>query len=270
MGLIAACSLPTTPAPSTGPEQEPATQEPTPERKATPQESAKSSDVAPERTGKSDNSATSVLPPSSYQPPKVNPATTTVVSRIKTKERIVFITIDDGGYLPSPIPAAQILRENDLPVTQFLVTSDIARDIDFYGKVSQRDGQTVQNHMVDHESLLSKSLAEQQQQICGANDDLELWYGDRPWLMRPPFGEMNEDTRRAAASCGIDYIVMWTVDTPNGAFIYNRGDGLRPGDIILFHWGPSTVWHLELAIDRIEAQGFRVAALQDYLPRSPR
>ena len=269
LALSAACSLPASaPESDTGAPSETVSRQPTPERESTPQRTAESDETAPEATAASDPDSQFVPPPSNYRPPKVDPVAATVVSRIRTKEKLVFITIDDGGYLPSPTPAAKILKENNLPVTQFLVTSDIARDIDFYGKVSRRDQQTVQNHMVSHESLRAKSLVEQQQQICGANDDLERWYGERPWLMRPPFGEMNENTRRAAATCGIDYIVMWTVDTPNGTFKYSRGDQLRSGDIILFHWGPSTVWHLQQAIWRIKEQGFQVAALQDYLPRS--
>lgn len=86
-------------------------------------------------------------------------------------------------------------------------------------------------------------------------------------MLRPPYGEWNETTRTAAKACGIKYIVMWNVSLPTSQLRYAEGTKLKAGDIILTHWRPDLYRHLPGALDDIKRQGFKIAALQDYLPR---
>ena len=54
---------------------------------------------------------------------------------------------------------------------------------------------------------------------------------------------------------------------PHPVIRYADGSKFRAGDILLVHWRPKLAHDLALTIDTIEKDGFRVAALQDYLPR---
>ena len=65
----------------------------------------------------------------------------------------------------------------------------------------------------------------------------------------------------------MDYIVLWNASLPKAYIRYAQGDKLKPGDIILTHWRPDLYKHLPRALKDIQQQGFKVAALQDYLPR---
>ena len=207
-------------------------------------------------------------PEANYRLPAQTPGRATAVNRIDTKDRVVFLTIDDGGHEESP--TAQILQEKKVPVTSFLTTEFVDHDPEFYGQIAEVDGQIIQNHTVTHPELPFLSYNSQRQQICEASRTLRSWYGAKPWMMRPPYGEYNDDTAAAAAKCGVDYLVLWSVNMPEGGkgtFLYSQNQRFVPGDIILVHWRPNLHQDLLRGLRDIKRQGFRVAALQDYLPR---
>lgn len=187
-----------------------------------------------------------------------------VLRSVDTTDKVVFLTIDDG-YSDSA-KTAKILRKFDVPVTSFLTQSAIGENRNYFAKLSEQDGQAIQNHSINHPQLPSLDQAGQENQICVTSDDFAEWTGTRPWMLRPPYGEYNETTRVAAKECGIDYIVNWNVSLPAGHLRYAEGAGLKSGDIILTHWRDDLPRHLKRALRDIRKQGFKVGALQDYLP----
>lgn len=188
-----------------------------------------------------------------------------VVSRVPTSDKVVFITIDDGYGRPANV--ANLLRRIDLPVTSFLTADTVAQNTEYFAEISQRDGQVIQNHSINHPQMPNLSEAGQKTQICTTSDKFAQWFGTRPWMFRPPYGEYNDTTRKAAAQCGIDYLAMWTVSLPTCCLRYAEGNSLKPGDIILTHWREDLALDLLRTFNDIKDQGFRVAALEDYLPK---
>ena len=210
-------------------------------------------------------------PPTNITPPKPKAGRARTLDRIQTKDRVVFFTIDDGGIRERA--TAKILADTGIPVTAFLTQEYVADSPNFYQRISENDGQVIQNHTVSHPQLPILDLAGQEAEICGANQALSDWYGQRPWILRPPFGESNATTEVAARNCGLDYVVLWTINMPEGGkgrFQYSQGEKLVPGDIILAHWRPDLHRDLKTALRDIRRQGFKVAALQDYLPKVKR
>lgn len=206
--------------------------------------------------------------PSVIKPPIAVDGMAPVVGRVRTSDRVVFITIDDGG-VEEP-KTARLLERTKLPVTSFLTKKYVQGNPGFYQQISEADGQVIQNHTLTHPQLPTLSLAGQRAEICGDSAALSQWYGNQPWLLRPPFGESNEVTQKAARACGIDYLVLWTVNMPSGGhgnLQYAEGNRLVPGDIILAHWRQDLNKDLKRALGNIAHQGFKVAALQDYLPK---
>ena len=211
---------------------------------------------------------TSATPTPSVRLPKAEPGKATTISRIKTKDPVVFLTIDDGGH--EEPPTAAILHKERIPITSFLAVDVVDHDPDFYQRISQRDGQTIQAHTLTHPQLPLLGYDAQRWEICESKRVLTQWYDERPWMVRPPYGDYNDSTLVAADSCGLDYVVLWTVNMPEGgkgSFQYKTGDGFVPGDIILAHWRPDLHLDIKRALRDIRSQGFEVAALQDYLPR---
>jgi peptidoglycan/xylan/chitin deacetylase (PgdA/CDA1 family) len=189
-----------------------------------------------------------------------------VLHRIDTTDPVVFITIDDG-YDKDPRVVA-LLQSRHIPVTPFLTVDAIKDKPSFFVKVQNASGQSVEDHTLTHPKLSTLGYDAQVREICGAATTLQGYFGQKPWLFRPPYGDYDRTTRREAASCGMKALVLWDVSLPHAVLRYANGSVLHRGDIILIHWRPNLYRDLPVALDAAAAQGLRVAALQDYLPQT--
>lgn len=193
-----------------------------------------------------------------------------VISEIPTKENIVFLTFDDGAEKDPQF--VTMMRELKIPFTMFLTDSVIRADYGYFKKL-QRLGNGIQNHTLTHPNLRTLGAEAQKQEICGQQKKLKDRYGTMPRLFRPPYGNWNEDTRAAAASCGIEKIVLWRESMQIKNMQYQGAvKKLHPGDIILAHFrGPSELKGTTMTrmtanlLRHIQEQGFTVARLEDYL-----
>ncbi|WP_164411530.1 polysaccharide deacetylase family protein [Streptomyces salinarius] len=192
-----------------------------------------------------------------------------VFTTVPTKEKIVFLTIDDGAEKDPAF--LKMMSELKIPYTVFLTDDEIKDDYGYFKKMQAR-GVTLNNHTLSHPYLPALSYEEQKHEICGMQDVMEKHYGKRPVLFRPPFGNYNRDTLRAAKSCGIKYAPIWSEEVYVDHWEYREWDqDLHPGDIVLTHFRGENDWDGTMTdmvrrfLDRITADGYAVARLEDYL-----
>ncbi|MFC7309542.1 polysaccharide deacetylase family protein [Streptomyces monticola] len=201
-----------------------------------------------------------------------------VLDRVPTRDRVVFLTIDDGTAKDPRFAA--LMRELRVPFSMFLTDSMAGDDYAYFdrlrggGKLSaKRDGNRVQNHTLTHPSLAGLPYPAQRKEICGQQDRLQREFGQRPTLFRPPRGHYDSTTLRAVADCGVRASVMWGVNMqPDGLRYDHGGTRLRPGEIVLFHFfGAGQLRGTELTdltldlLRTITEQGYAVARLEDYV-----
>ena len=199
------------------------------------------------------------LPPAPEPParPAVRPAgpgLPPVVYRVPTRDKVVFLTFDDGAERDPRV--VDLVRELRLPVSMFLTDSVVGPGYAHFGRL-HAVGASVQNHTLDHPYLPSLPYAGQRAEICGQQDKLKQRFGIRPRLFRPPYGAYNDDTLRAAADCGVAAVVLWS-----------DPDRLRPGDILHCpegRHGTSLTKATTRLLRSIQKQGYTVARLEDYL-----
>jgi peptidoglycan/xylan/chitin deacetylase (PgdA/CDA1 family) len=185
------------------------------------------------------------------------------LSRIPTTQPVAFLTIDDG-FVKTP-EAPELIAAAHIPVTLFL-TVNAVRDNPGYFRPMRQSGAVVEAHTITHADLRGKSYAFQRNEICGSADQLGQWYGRRPVLFRPPFGDKDSTTLRAAHDCGIRAVFMWKETVDKGRVRYQEGHGVRPGDIILMHFRPAFVADFLAALRAIHRAGLTPALLEDYIP----
>ncbi|MEU0942868.1 polysaccharide deacetylase family protein [Streptomyces canus] len=192
-----------------------------------------------------------------------------VFTTIPTEQRIVFLTLDDGAE-KDPV-FLRMMSELKIPYTAFLSGYLIKDDYAYFRKMRDR-GVVLDNHTLHHPYLPGLSYAHQKREICGMQDVIEKHYGERPALFRPPYGNYNEDTLRAARSCGIRYAPIWNEEVFVDHWEYREWDQrIHPGDIVLSHFRGREDWKGTMTdmvrrfLDKVTAEGYAVARLEDYL-----
>ena len=183
-----------------------------------------------------------------------------VVSRVPTKDRVVFVTIDDG--FTRSVEAAKTLERLQWPVTAFVLPGPLSQNVAYYrnhGSITE-----FANHTVNHPNLTRLSERRQRAEICSARDRVTKLTGNMTTFFRPPGGNYDVTTRRAAAACGITHLLMWRV-TVWGDVISTWGGGIKAGDVILLHYVKSLDQSLLLLEKELNRLNLKPALLSDYL-----
>ncbi|MEV6199172.1 polysaccharide deacetylase family protein [Streptomyces sp. NPDC051771] len=218
-------------------------------------------------------------------PPKTKPRITTrkgfetdgeglppVFTTVPTKEKVVFLTIDDGAEKDPAL--IRMMADLDIPYSAFLSDYVVSDDYGYFGKMqkSQPRGVALHNHTLNHKYLPGLSYARQKREICGMQDVIEKKYGKRPELFRPPYGNYNEDTLRAAKSCGVEAVPLWASEAFPDHMEWREWDrDLHPGDIVLTHFRGEEDWKgsmpdmIRRVMNVITSKGYAVAKLEDYV-----
>jgi peptidoglycan/xylan/chitin deacetylase (PgdA/CDA1 family) len=184
-------------------------------------------------------------------------------SRIPTEQPVAFITIDDG-QIKRP-EALELIKEAGVPVTLFLMIDAIRNDPPYFKRL-QDAGAVIEAHTVTHQNLKGKSYGVQHREICDSADKLGQWYGRRPVLFRPPYGEKDDTTLKAAHDCGMHAAFFWKETVDKGIVRYQSGNTVQRGDIILMHFRDRFVDDFIAALQAIKAAGLTPALLEDYIP----
>ncbi|WP_425587271.1 polysaccharide deacetylase family protein [Streptomyces mexicanus] len=197
------------------------------------------------------------------------PARPPVVDRVRTTDRVVFLTYGDGAERDPRL--ADMVRELKLPVTLFLTDRVVGPG---YGRFARllSVGAGLQNHTLDHTALRDLPYAGQRAEICGQRDKLHARFGVRPRLLRPPYGLWDATTVRAAADCQVRALVLWRAVMTDTRLRYAHGPhALRPGDIVLVTAGDDDVdgppLHTRTTrlLRTVQREGLTVGRLEDYL-----
>ncbi|MEK0100312.1 polysaccharide deacetylase family protein, partial [Streptomyces sp. A475] len=100
-----------------------------------------------------------------------------VVDHVRTKDRVVFLTFDDG--VDRDPRFADMVGDLRLPVSIFLTDGVAGPGHDHLGRLRAL-GAVVQNQTLNHHFLPSLPYAEQHAEICGQQDRLKNRFGTRP------------------------------------------------------------------------------------------
>ncbi|XCW03946.1 polysaccharide deacetylase family protein [Streptomyces sp. HUAS MG47] len=215
-------------------------------------------------------------------PPKVKPKITTrkgfetdgeglppVFTTVPTKEKIVFLTIDDGAEKDPEL--LRMMSELRIPYSAFLSDYLVKEDYGYFRKM-QDAGVALHNHTLNHRYMPGLSYAQQKREICDQQATLEKHYGKRPPLFRPPYGNYNENTLRAAQSCGVKAVPLWAAEAFPDRMEWREWDrDLHPGDIILTHFRGKEDWKgtmpdmIRRVMKTVTDKGYAVARLEDYV-----
>ncbi|MGW3587400.1 polysaccharide deacetylase family protein [Streptomyces fungicidicus] len=192
-----------------------------------------------------------------------------VFTTVPTEEKILFLTIDDGDEKDPAF--LRMMSELKIPYSAFLSDYLVKEDYGYFKEMRDR-GAGLHNHTLRHPYLPALSYARQKREICGMQATVEERYGKRPTLFRPPYGNYDRNTLRAAKACGITHVPLWNEEVFVDHWEYREWDrGLHPGDIVLSHFRGREDWKgtmpdmIRRFLNKATAEGYAVARLEDYL-----
>ena len=183
------------------------------------------------------------------------------------REKSLLLTFDDGPHAASTLPLLKILAEEHVPATFFVIGKMVERRPDLLRAIA-RAGHTIGNHTFSHVTLPRLPEEEIRTEYRANNEIVRKVVGQTMRFCRPPGGDYDAATIRAAQAEGLT-TVLWTDDPGDFA---NPGDGivldrtlkrLSNGGVILLHDGsPNTIDVLRELIHEARARGFEFTTPQ--------
>lgn len=184
---------------------------------------------------------------------------------IPTKEKIIFLTFDDG-----PIPditgnVLEILSKYDAKATFFSIGDNVRKHPDVFELV-KKGGHSIGNHTFNHmngwkteDDIYLENIQQCQQQLGLATK-----------LFRPPYGRIKKSQSRVVLRD--KQIIMWDVlsgdfsaDIPPEICLKKSIQHTRPGSIVLFHdsikASKNMLHTLPRYLEHFSGKGYRFEAL---------
>lgn len=154
----------------------------------------------------------------------------------RPKEKVLYLTYDDGPYPPTTNKVLKMLADNDAKATFFV----LGRQVDLYpgyvGKITTA-GNALGNHTQDHANLARSGPARIRKQLTDVQKRVGPSLGN---CMRPPGGFIDDQAGAVITKMGLTPI-MWTGHAQDWAppsterMVQMLKDATSPGAVILLH-----------------------------------
>ena len=182
----------------------------------------------------------------------------------------IALTIDDGPHPTYTPKLLQILKQNSIPAT-FFVVGERAEQYPDLIRAEVAGGHEIGNHTYDHVSLIKIPPEYIDTEIEACGEVIKQITGKSPHLFRPPGGEYNRAVAEAAEALGYKMILYSDdpgdyADPGTGVIETRTLDTISDGGIILLHDGSAqTLIILPQIIQRLKARGFRFVTVDTLL-----
>lgn len=175
------------------------------------------------------------------------------------------LTFDDGP-VSGTNDLLDVLAARGAPATFFVVGSNVENHPEIMRRMVA-EGHAVGNHTKDHPQLTRLDAGAIRRELTETDDAIEVATGQRPTILRPPYGAYNETVSRVAGELGMS-LVLWNVDPEDwkdrdSAVVARRVLAqTRNGSIVLSHdIHPSTREAYAAIVDGLLAEGFTLVTV---------
>jgi peptidoglycan/xylan/chitin deacetylase (PgdA/CDA1 family) len=199
-------------------------------------------------------------------------------SEVKTSQKIVALTFDDGPYPPYTGRVLDILREEGVPATFFVIGKNAEKHPELVRRIIA-EGHQVGNHTYNHLDLLKADRATIADEVDRTNKVIAAITGSPAKVVRPPHGFRDAVVLEVMAERGMK-VVEWSVlsrdwTNPGVETIAQRTlDKVKSGAVILLHDGDGiaagsprdqTVAATRLIIRELKARGYNFVTVDEIL-----
>ena len=199
----------------------------------------------------------------------------TCIHRVKTEEKMVALTFDDG---PSPYTGQILaaLRTANVRATFFLLGKHAEKRPDLVRQLYE-EGHEIGNHSYSHQPLIFRKRSFIREEIEKTDRIIRQTGYSGPIHFRAPYGRKLVALPWILAQMGRPHILFDVIpddwDCPGVSLIARRiVEGVKPGSIVLCHdgWESSaeqdrsqTVEALPIVIEKLKAAGYRFVTISE-------
>ena len=195
---------------------------------------------------------------------------------IKTDEKVIALTFDDGPHSTFTPRILDLLAEYDAKATFFVVGKHAEKFPEIVRR-QEDEGHEIANHTYTHP--FSSTPDELEKELKKTDDVIFDITGSYPKLYRPVGGSYNDAIINKAVENGFK-VVMWSwhQDTEDwkspgvDRIVSKVLTGAKPGDVVLFHDAggdrSQTVEALEKILTALKKDGYEFVTITELLNRN--
>ena len=194
---------------------------------------------------------------------------------IKTDEKVIALTFDDGPHATYTPQILDLLAKHDAKAT-FFVIGEHAKKFPNIILREKDEGHEIANHTYTHP--YSRTNEGLEHELIKTNEIIHNITGTFPVLYRPVGGSYNDRIINTALENGFKVILWsWHQDTKDwkrpgvNNIVTTVLSGARPGDVVLFHDAggnrSQTVEALEEILPALKKKGYEFVTISELLNR---
>jgi peptidoglycan/xylan/chitin deacetylase (PgdA/CDA1 family) len=200
----------------------------------------------------------------------------TSIRRVKTSEKIVALTYDDGPRLPTTEGLLDVLKRHNASATFFLVGKRAEKNPELVKKIYGA-GHELGNHTYSHDLLIFKSSKFVRNQIQKTDNIIRACGYDREIHFRSPHGmKLFTDSwalKKMKRKNVLFDVVAWDWTSPGvQEIVDNVMKDVKPGSIILMHDGCGNendiVAASDVIITKLKEQGYQFLTISELLKKN--
>jgi len=183
----------------------------------------------------------------------------------------IAMTFDDGPSATLTPKLLDLLATRHIKVTFFVIGENVAEHPEIVARAA-REGHEIGNHSWSHPNFGKMSDDNVRSQLRRTDDAIRSAMGNRPTLMRPPYGSITAREKHWIHDEFGYRIILWDVDPydwkrPGPAVVRNRIlKETQPGSIVLSHdIHPGTIEAMPSTLDALEAKGFKFVTVSELI-----
>ncbi len=196
------------------------------------------------------------------------------------RDRRIALTFDDGPAA-STVAVLDVLAAEDVRATFFAIGGFVSGRESTLRR-ARAAGHELGIHGFEHlNALLVRDPETLSRELSACADELERAVGERPRLVRPPYGGDAGRTAREAGKLGLGPVVLWTVlafdweeDEPAESIVERVLAEAHPGAIVCLHDGDrkdpavrrdATVAAIPEIVQGLRREGYELVTVSELL-----
>ncbi len=192
------------------------------------------------------------------------------IYRVKTNEKQIAITFDCAWGGDKTRDIIEVLKENDIKATFFMVSFWAEKYPDLVSEISSQ-GSEIGNHSKTHPHFAKMSNEAVEEEIKISTDAIEEISKTDIKVFRAPFGEYTNEMIETCEKYG-QQVIQWDVDTLDWKGISAKEivsritEKTTQGSIILMHNNSDNVVEaIKEAIPKLKAEGYEFVTVSELI-----